>query len=199
MTLKLFTGSLALFIASLLTITGCGKHEPAPPDYTILGWRALGEGDYYGAIEYFEEGALESPDHADFWNGLGWAYGRLGYADTSLMKFDTGITLNDTTIVGTEVLAGRSFTNLALAEYNQAIDDGKDALSLAPFWVFRRDPSISFQHLTLNVATAFCSLGEFDSCLVWVRKLDGHFFTDVNTLTGKALLVAKLEDLENEL
>lgn len=200
MTTRLATGILTLLIALVLTITSCDlRHEPSAPDYAALGWRALGEQNYREAIEHFEEGASEFPAHTDFWNGLGWAYGRLGRADTSLMNFNTGIMLADTTIVGTEVLAGRSFTNLALVQYNQAILDGKEALRRKPDWVFRRDWSMNYQHLTLNVATAFCSLGEFDSCLVWVRKLDVHFYADVNTLTGRALLVAKLEDLENEL
>ncbi len=200
MTIRQATGIFTLLIALVLTITSCDlKHEPSAPDYAAKGWNALSSQDYSEAIEYFEEGALEFPTHTDFWNGLGWAYGRLGHADTSLINFNKGIELNDTTIVGIEVLAGRSFTNLALTQYNQAISDGKEALRRAPIWVFRRDWSMNYKHLTLNVATAFCSLGEFDSCLVWIRKLDVHFFADVNTLTGKALLVAKLEDLENEL
>ena len=105
----------------------------------------------------------------------------------------------DTTIVGTEVLAGRSFARLALRQFSGAVSDARAALLLTPDWEFRRDATITYEDLILTAAAGFYSLAQFDSSLVWVRKLDNTFATDVTTLAGKYRLAAKLEALEEDL
>jgi hypothetical protein len=118
--------------------------------------------------------------------------------DTSVSFFNTGENYNDQSVIGTEILAGRSFSNLALGEYLLAINDANGALDRSPTWVFRRDPSITFKQLTLTVATAHFSLGDYASSLSWVQRLDAGFLVDVDTLPGLARLAEKLEALKDE-
>ena len=194
--------SMGLLVSLLaLIMGGCrDRIEPETPDYVEYGWELMADSLYRAAIVQFEAGTDLEASYADGWNGLGWAFARLGAADTSAERFTTAATKSDTTIVGTEILAGRSFARLALGEFSGAVSDAKGALSLTPDWVFRRDPAaVTYEHLYLTAATGFYGLGEFDSCLVWVRKLDNTFSTDTATLSGRSRMAAKLEALKGGL
>ncbi|UCH11528.1 MAG: hypothetical protein JSU61_06465 [Fidelibacterota bacterium] len=189
----------ATAVALMFVISGCRvRSEMEAADFVFDGWKMMDEQNYRAAIENFAEGALLDPEFTDAWNGLGWAYGRLGIADSSILNFTEGVNLEDPTYQGTEVLAGRSFPYLALGEYNNCITDAKRALVRSPGWVFSRDPSFTYEHLTLNIATAFFGLGHFDSSLVWVQRLDHAFHVDVATLPGRSQLAIKLEALIDE-
>ena len=190
----LLVGVLALIMG------GCrDRIEPETPDYVEYGWELMAEGSYRDAIVQFEDGRHLDDEYADGWNGLGWAYARLGVADTSELCFTGGVDLEDTSSVGTELLAGRSFAWLALGSFSNAVSDADSALDLEPEWVFSRDDSVTYKHLILTAATGFYGLGEFDSSLVWVQKLDASFSADVASLSGRSKLAAKLEDLKDDL
>ncbi len=179
---------------------GCRERiEPESPDYVEHGWELMAELDYRGAIPQFEEGAALDPTYADAFNGLGWAYAKLGSADTSAGHFITGEAKGDTSVVGTEVLAGLAFSKLALGEFDDAVTNGKEALVRDPNWVFEHDTDIYFDHLTLAIATGFYGSGEFDSSRVWVRQLDPTYDTDVTTLQGRYDLAAKLEEIRQSI
>ncbi|MFC1546915.1 tetratricopeptide repeat protein [Candidatus Neomarinimicrobiota bacterium] len=196
------TKSFTIVIASiilLLTMPGCRVvTEKEAMDFIQDGWESMDEGRYSDAVVDFGKSTDLEPMLADAWNGLGWAYARLNRPDTSVSFFNTGENLNDQTQVGTEILAGRAFSNLALGEYLLAINDANGALDRAPTWVFRRDPSLTFKQLTLTVATAHFSLGDYASSLTWVQRLDAGFLVDVETLSGLARLSEKLEALKDE-
>ncbi len=189
----------------VLIMGGCRTPvEPETPDYVEYGWELMADSLYRAAIVQFESGVSTEmdPSYADGWNGLGWAYARLGAADTSNLRFTTAATKSDTSdttavAVATEILAGRSFARLALGQFSGAVADAKGALALTPDdWVFRRDPTVTYEHLYLTAATGYYGQGEFDSCLVWVKRLDSGFDTDVATLSGRSRLAAKLEALK---
>ena len=189
-----------------LIMGGCRTPvEPETPDYVEYGWELMTDTSYRAAIVQFETGTELAPLYADGWNGLGWAYARLGIADTSNLRFTTAATVPDTSsdtsavAVATEILAGRSFARLALGQFENAVSDAKGALALNSTWVFRRDLTVTYKHLYLTAATGFYGWGKFDSCLVWVRKLDTSFSVNVTTLSGRSLLAAKLEALKSGL
>ncbi len=199
--LSITTGVLVSLLA--LIMGGCrDRVEPETPDYVEYGWELMADSLYRAAIVQFEAGTELESSYADGWNGLGWAYAREGVADTSAEHFTDGVDLEDTSIVGTEILAGRSFARLALAlrkeQFADVVDDAKEALERTPTWEFRRDPAVTYRHLYLTAATAFYGQGKFDSCLVWVQKLDETFPADT-TLSGRSQLAAKLEDLRGGL
>ena len=199
MDLKLRTVSVLFVGVTLIALVAGGCRNriiPETPDYVEYGWELLAEESYRASIEQFQAGTERNAAYADGWNGLGWAYARLGSADTSAQRFTTAVTKSDTSIVGTEVLAGRSFARLALGQFSGAVSDARGALFLTPDWVFQRDVTVTYQHLYLTAATGFYGLGEFDSSLVWVRKLDDTFSADVATGSGRSQLAAKLEALE---
>lgn len=188
-----------MLLSAALIVVGCReKIIPETPDYVEYGWELMAEGSYRAAIEQFLVGTDLDDSYTDGWNGLGWAYTKLGVPDTSEDYFTDGVALGDTTIVGTEVLAGRAFARLALGRFTGSVSDGKAALLLTPTWIFQRDVTITHEHLTLTVATGFYGLGEFDSCLVWIRKLDDTFTANAATLAGRSRLAAQLEELEAE-
>ena len=190
---------------SLLMGTACrDKILPEAPDFVEYGWELFAEGDLRGALLQFSDGvnATEGgdPDYADGWNGQGWAYARLGIGDTSVTHFTAALNTTDTdSIVATEWRAGRSFASLAEGDFVTSVSDGKAALALAPDWVFRRDITITSDHLTLTVATAFYGQAEYDSCLVWISKWDDTFTTDVTTLAGRSRLAERLESRKSQI
>ncbi len=190
--------------ATLMVFAGCReKLVPESPDYVAYGWERMALLDYRGAIPHFEDGAELDGFYTDAWNGLGWAYSKLGVADTSADNFIQGVaadaaaTEDDTSMVPTEVFAGLAFSKLALGEFFDAVTNGKAALTRTPNWVFEHDVAIFYDNLTLTVATGFYGLAEFDSSLVWVQKLDPTYTAVVSTLPGRFDLAAKLEDLRN--
>jgi tetratricopeptide (TPR) repeat protein len=196
------TKSFTIVITSiilLLTMPGCRVvTEKEAMDFIEDGWESMDEGRYSDAVIDFTKATDLETGLTDAWNGLGWAYSRMNKPDTSVSFFNTGENYNDQSVIGTEILAGRSFSNLALGEYLLAINDANGALDRSPTWVFRRDPSITFKQLTLTVATAHFSLGDYASSLSWVQRLDAGFLVDVDTLPGLARLAEKLEALKDE-
>lgn len=185
---------LALIVGGCRTLV-----EPETPDYVEYGWELMAEDSCLAAIVQFKAAKELDVSYADSWNGLGWAYARLGIADTSNQRFTTAATKSDTTIVTTEILAGRSFARLALGQFSGAVSDADSALSLTPAWIFRRDATVTYQHLYLTAATGFYGWGKFDSCLVWVRKLNNAFSVNVTTLSGRSKLAEQLEILKGGL
>ena len=190
---------------SLLMGTACrDRVVPEAPDFVEYGWELFAEGDLRGALVQFTNGVNPAEggdaDYTDGYNGQGWAYARLGIGDTSVISFNSALNTTDTdSIVATEWRAGRSFASLAEGDFATSVSDGEDALGRTPDWAFRRDFSITFKHLTLTVATAYYGQAEYNSCLVWIRKLDDTFMTDVTTLAGRSKLAARLESLKSEI
>ena len=153
---------------------GCRERiEPESPDFTEYGWELMAEQDYRGAIPQFEEGATLDVDYADAYNGLGWAYAKLGSADTSADNFIIGETKGDTSVVGTEILAGLAFSKLALGEFEDAVTSGKAALEKAALdgepWIFAHDTDRYYDHLTLAIATGYYVSGQSASFLGWAQ------------------------------
>ncbi len=192
----LIVSLLALIVGGCRTLV-----EPETPDYVEYGWELMAEDSCRDAIVQFKAAKELDASYADSWNGLGWAYARLGIPDTSEQRFTTAATKSDTTVVRTEIFAGRSFARLALGHLHflDAITDAKDALARSPTWEFRRDENVTYAHLYLTAATGHYGLGEFDSSLVWVKRLDSSFNADVATLSGRSRLAAKLEALKGGL
>ena len=199
-------------VAALSLLTGATCRalvEPEAPDFVEYGWELLeaaeDAGEFRAALEQFKAGVDPAqggdPEFADGWNGQGWTYAKLGVADSSGLQFSALVTWEADSVVATERLAGRSFAKLAQGEFSAAKDDAKNALLLMPKWEFRRlqvnsVPTITYKHVTLTAATAFYGLAEYDSCLVWINKLDINFTANVNTLAGRSRLAARLEALK---
>jgi tetratricopeptide (TPR) repeat protein len=189
--------TLTLIILTLAV--GCRKEVlPDEIDYVDYGWILMAELDYRGAIENFNLGIAEDATYADANNGLGWAYIKLGEADSASIKFE--LATADTSEVGTEIYAGRAFTKLALDEYTVAVTNARTALTQDPLWIFEHDTSILYEHLYLVGAIGYFSLAEYDSCLVWIQKIEDLF--DVEDLTRTAApaeLADKLAELNSAL
>ena len=188
------TWSRVLALSLLVLSAACREElKPDPADYVEYGWELAAEGEYEAAIEEFGEGITLAPDLADGYNGLGWVYGKLDSLDKSVEKFGVGVNLDDTTIVATELLAGLSFVDLAVGDFAEAVTQGRKAYVRTPKWAFRRDSTITYKDVIITVAVGHYSLGAFDSCLVWVQRLDTAFDADVSTRVGRSLLAEKLD------
>ena len=188
--------------ASLLWAVTFGCRErivPESPDFVEHGWELMAEQEYLGAIPHFLEGTKLDITYADSWNGLGWAYAKLGSADSSADNFIIAAAKDDTTVVGTEILAGLAFSKLALGEFEDAVTNGIEALDRTPQWIFEHDTNIYFDHLTLLIATGYYGLGKFDSSLVWVQQFDQNYDADLTTLQGRYDLAAKLEEIRQSI
>ncbi|MFC1481583.1 hypothetical protein ACFL6E_05000 [Candidatus Neomarinimicrobiota bacterium] len=190
---------LTTLILIILTLAvGCRKEVlPDAVDYVDYGWLRMAELDYRGAIENFNLGVAEDPTYSDARNGLGWAYIKLNEADSASINFDLAII--DTSVVGTEIYAGRAFSKLALDEYAAAVTNGRTALARNALWVFEHDPTILYEHLNLVVAIGFFGQAKYDSCLVWIQKFESTFMVDVTLTAAPAELADKLAELNSAL
>ncbi len=188
----------ALTLIILTLAVGCRKEVlPDEVDYVDYGWILMAELDYRGAIENFNLGVAEDPTYNDANNGLGWAYIKLSEADTAWIKFE--LATPDTSEVGTEIYAGRAFSKLALDEYVAAIANARTALVQDPLWVFEHDPTILYEHLYLVGAIGFFGQAKYDSCLVWIQKIEELFTVDLTRTAAPAELSAKLAELNSAL
>ncbi len=186
---------LTTLILIILMLTAACRKEVFPDhvDYVDYGWERMALLDYRGAIENFNLGVAEDPTYNDAYNGLGWAYIKLNAADTAYINF--ALADVDSAVVGTEIYAGRAFAKLALNDYAAAVTNGRTALGRDADWVFQHDINIAWDNLTLVVAIGFFSQADFDSCLVWIQKIESTFIVDLTATAAPALLADKLAEL----
>lgn len=190
---------LTILTMMIFTLTvGCRKEIlPDEVDYVDFGWTQMTVLDYRGAIESFNLGVADDPTYADAHNGLGWAYIKLNEADTASINFE--LATADTSVVGTEIYAGRSFVRLALDEYSAAVSNGIKALGQDPLWVFEHDPTIIYEHLNLVVAMGYFGQAIYDSCLIYIQEIESTFTVDVTATAAPAELADKLAELNSAL
>lgn len=192
-------GKLTTLALIILTFTVSCRKEVLPDeiDYVDFGWTLMAALDYRGAIENFNLGVAADPTYNDAHNGLGWAYIKLNEADTASINFELADA--DTSVVGTEIYAGRSFARLALDEYGAAVVNGIKALGQEPLWVFKHDPTIIYEHLKLVVAMGYFGQSKYDSCLIWIQEIESTFTVDVTATAAPSELADKLAELNSAL
>ncbi|MFC1481221.1 tetratricopeptide repeat protein [Candidatus Neomarinimicrobiota bacterium] len=186
-----------IYLAAVLLIAvGCTrKVVTVERDYLGTGWQNYTELNYDAALDQFELALLADPEDADGLNGLGWTYAVLGETTPSLSNFTTGLDFRDPGLVGTEILAGLTFTYLALGDYGSTVATATTALNRSANWIFQHDAAVTHHDLRLALAIGYYGLGDFEASLTWVRTLVPSYSANASTPAGRAQLAEQIETL----
>lgn len=181
---KFFIILLALFAIALTSCEDKITNQiddidvtPKEQKLTEMGWAAFENGDLANAKNYFTAAINENGYYADAYNGLGWTYARLNSLDLSHSYFTLGRISAETTPLYRDASAGRSFVNLAMDNYSEAISDVNDALRYDPYYyygeyIFRHDLTITGMDLLLVMAESYFLLEIYQQCYEILMTID---------------------------
>jgi tetratricopeptide (TPR) repeat protein len=187
-----------LAVACLIPIaitTGCSDSESPGGDADLLireGWAHFQAEDYQAALSKFNQ-ATTDPDHKrDAYDGLGWAYSRLGQLENAEDAFL--YVLGELVDPSRETYTGASIVSLALKNYVRAEENSNWAIErYEEEYEFRYDPAVT--HITLRLVRSIARfhLGDYASSYADVVVLDDLLGLGLPTLnTGSPNFVARL-------
>jgi tetratricopeptide (TPR) repeat protein len=192
----------ALLVA--LIATGCGDDGQSPGgDAAALvseGWGFFVAGDYQSAVGKFRQATVSEPDYRDAYDGLGWAYARLGQLDNAATQQIDSAT--EAFLYALEILvkpsrdtyAGAAVVALALKDYERAALNANWAIErFEEEYQFRYDHDVTHVTLRLMRATARFHLGEYESAYADIVVLDDILGLGLPALSpGASNFVARL-------
>jgi len=186
--------AVACLIATAIT-TGCSDSESPGEDAAVLiseGWAHFEAEDYQTAISKFNQATGDTDHKRDAYDGLGWAYARLGQlenADAAFLHVLTQI-LDPSR----ETYAGASLVSLALKNYDRAEENSHWAITrFEEEYEFRYDPAVT--HITLRLVRSIARFhsGDYASSYADVVVLNDMLDLGLPTLnTGSPNFVARL-------
>jgi len=184
----------------LVSFFGCReKIEPEVDDFVEYGWTLYAEREFVSALAHFQEGLDMDAQYIDGYNGAGWCYIEFNSPDTAITFFNTGLDLIaiDSSQVRFEMLAGIALSYHVTGDFVRAISRGEELIQFRPVFEFTHNWRIDFAEITLMLAAANYAAGDFTAALEWVQDLDEDFVADVSTNEGRALLIKKIEALQD--
>ncbi|NQV42767.1 MAG: hypothetical protein HQ506_10465 [Candidatus Marinimicrobia bacterium] len=184
----------------LISFFGCReKIEPEVDDFVEYGWTLYAERDFDRALEHFLEGLAMDANYIDGYNGAGWCYIEFNKPDTAIIFFNNGLDLItiDSSQVRFEMLAGIALSYHVTGDYVRAISRGEELIEFRPVFEFSHNWRIDYVEITIMLAAANYAAGDFAVALGWVQSLDEDFVVDISTNEGRALLIKKIETLQN--
>ncbi len=184
----------------LISFFGCReKIEPQVDDFVEYGWTLYAERDFDRALEHFLEGLAMDANYIDGYNGAGWCYIEFNKPDTAIIFFNNGLDLItiDSSQVRFEMLAGIALSYHVSGDYVRAISRGEELIEFRPVFEFSHNWRIDYAEITIMLAAANYAAGNFAAALGWVQSLDEDFIVDISTNEGRALLIKKIETLQN--
>jgi tetratricopeptide (TPR) repeat protein len=192
--MKHLTTFLLLFaLVSAALFTGCeddtnitnnmnSNFLPAEQRATEEGWKAYRAHNYQQAVDSFMFAHEANSLYLDAYCGLGWAYGKLDSLEMAHNYFTVCLVSDDNQLIYKDACAGRSFVNLAMGKYDDAILDVRDAsMKLVDpeynIWeysdyVFRHLPEITDMDLMLVMAEAYFMMNEYQQCYQCLLHID---------------------------
>jgi len=173
---KRFVPGLAVALL-LLTVfaSGCGDDSQSPggdpPALVNEGWGLFVAGDYQSAIGKFNQAKSVDPGYRDAYDGLGWAYARLGKLDEAQDAFL--YVLERLVKPSRETYTGAAVVALALKDYYTTALNSTWAIErFEDEYQFRYDHDVTHITLRLMRATARFHLGEYESAYADVVVLN---------------------------
>ena len=160
---------------------------------TVQGWTAFEQKDYPKALSLFHQATGKNDLYADAYNGLAWTYARMDSMPKSLQYFDIALGLNFNLI---DAYAGRSFVNLALGEYREAISAVQRVQDVGPpFYLFRHDLNVSINDLLLVKAQSYFLLQDYTAAQELIDRLDPENLLDDSSPSYVEDLALEIETL----
>jgi tetratricopeptide (TPR) repeat protein len=172
---KFLPGFAVAFLLLTVVATGCGDDGQSPGgDAEALvneGWALFVAGDYQSAVGKFNQAKSVDSDYRDAYDGLGWAYARLGRLEDAeaafLFVFEILVDPSRETYTGAAVVA------LALKDYFRAEEYARRAIErYEDEYEFQYDHAVTHITLRLMRATARFHLGDYMSAYADVVVLD---------------------------
>jgi tetratricopeptide (TPR) repeat protein len=154
-------------------------------DYTEQGWIEFENSKYLNAIKNFKLAISENNLYQDAYNGLGWSYARVDSMSSALKSFTIAINSSPgNQEITKDAIAGRSFVNLVLNKYNDAILDVNQVLNYDSYgsnsykkYVFRHDLNITDRDLNLVKAISYFMTAQYDKCYQSIILIDSTAFS----------------------
>ena len=184
----------------LISFFGCReKIEPEVDDFTEYGWTLYENREFERALAHFLTALEMDPQYIDAYNGAGWCYVEFNKPDTAIIFFNNGLDLItiDSSQVRFEMLAGVSLSYHVTSDYVRAISRGEVLIEFRPIFEFSHNWRIDYVEITLMLASGNFAAGNFAAALGWVQNLDEDFVVDITTNEGRALLIKKIETLQD--
>ncbi|MCF8367359.1 MAG: hypothetical protein K9H16_16340 [Bacteroidales bacterium] len=184
---------LLIALVSTAFFTGCEKDTnitnnidsnflPAEQRATEEGWKAYRAQNYQQAVDSFLFAHEANSLWLDAYCGLGWAYGKLDSYEMAYNYFTICMVSDENQLIYKDACAGRSFVNLAMGNYENAIlDVQKASMTLINpeynIWeysdyVFRHLPEITDMDLTLVMAEAYFMMNAYQQCYQCLLRID---------------------------
>jgi tetratricopeptide (TPR) repeat protein len=187
-----------LWLSGSIFLAACRPHSlPGPGSFDNLiseSWSAFTQGDYYGAIEKFNEAKLKNPDASEPYAGAGWAYMALNQLSKAYDEFSAGAVKKDSL---PDLFAGWGFVLNAQKDYAASNVRIAVALTLDSNWTFFYGLSLSASDLHVTKAENYFLLGDYANSLIEVKILAPNFDADIYTNGGQAALAAEIERLKS--
>lgn len=154
---------------------GCGDDGQSPGgDAPVLvneGWALFVAGDYQSAVGKFNQAKSVDRDYRDAYDGLGWAYARLGQLDNAKSSFL--YVLEILVKPSRETYTGAAVVALALKDYFRAEENARRAIErYEEEYEFQYDHDVTHITLRLMRAIANFNLKEYESAYADVVVLD---------------------------
>ena len=185
---------VACLVPTAIT-TGCSDSKSPGGDAALLiseGWAFFTAEDYRSAISKFSQATTDADHKRDAYDGLGWAYSRLGQLENAEDAFL--YVLGEIVDPSRETYAGACLVGLALKNYLRAEENSNWAIvRFEEEYEFRYDPDVT--HITLRLVRSISRfhLGDYASSyadVVVLNDLLGLGLPKLNT--GSPGFVAKL-------
>ena len=210
---KILTISLMLLMVSMFACEETNKilfpenitvtpGETKAEILTKAGWQEFEKGNFSSAVDSFRLAIAEDYFYNDAYNGLGWALSRMDSLSIAQKNFTIAI-ISSSTIseILKDACAGRSFVNLALDEYNDAITDVKNVITSRHYpyyhseYTFRHDINITELDLLLVKAESYFLLEDYYNCCNTLLSIDKTLVVDQNDPERLAEIIENLKAL----
>jgi tetratricopeptide (TPR) repeat protein len=144
---------------------------PGPSAASLLrtAWTHFEEGDYAGALDFFDKTLVVDSDSFEAHLGRGWSLLKSSTSAASLIEaetaFDQALLLET---ADSDALGGRAAARLSLggAELAGAVEDAGVVLQQDPDYEFQHDPVFNDSALRIIQAQAQIALEDYDSALL---------------------------------
>ncbi len=193
------------FVTAAMLFVGCVS---GPEDAIVLppvdvyyikiaeAWIEFESGRYYDAITIFSEASEIDPLLSQAYMGLGWCHAMIDEMEDSLSSFDLAILKEPGSPDG---YASKAFVHLAQNEYEAAIDEAEQAISLGgEDYVFSQVPEVQARNLHLLIAECHYATGRYADAQVQIDILKPDNALDQNSRTYKQDLLLEIEAISSE-
>ncbi len=160
------------------------------------GWDLFEVGEYSNALNLFNQAEAIDGGLVDAKIGIGWSetrasthnYQRAIAKFAEILNPQTGLAKNSN-----DAQAGLAYAYYGNSQFNEADSAATYVVVRSSIWNFIHDQSISVQDLHALRASCRFNVGNFDSSLAAIQRIDADFFVDVNRADGRALLAQEIE------